>query len=337
MEKVKEGRGTRKEGLVSSNSGPGTLLDLLSKKSTYLFLAATIFVVILPHYSSPYALRLMITMGSGIIAAMCLNVVLGYMGYPSLCQNVFFGVGAYTMALATLRLGVSPWTALILSPLTTFIIGYLAAIPLLKLRSMFFAIGTLALTGVVSAILVNLPKITGADAGLRGIPRLVKGDINFFYLEIALMLIILLLTVLMSRSYWGKILMAIREDEDLAPHLGINTTRYKRLTFAATSALTGVAGAIFFSYQTYISSNYFTIGSSFTALAVAVVGGGGTALGPIFGGLVVVGAPEVFRSMNLWRPSFVGAVLVIVILLSPGGIVGISQNVRGYLRKRGEK
>ena len=64
--------------------------DLLKKKSTYIFLAATIFVVILPHYSSAYALRLMITMASSIIAAMCLNVVLGYMGYPSLCQNVFY-------------------------------------------------------------------------------------------------------------------------------------------------------------------------------------------------------------------------------------------------------
>lgn len=316
-----------------------SMLDLLKKKSTYIFLAAFIFVVILPLYSSSYALRVMITMASGIIVAMCLNVVLGYMGYPSLCQNVFYGVGAYTMALATLRLGVSPWTALVLSPIVTFIIGYLAAIPFLKLRSMFFAICTLAFTGVVSAILFNLPKITGSNAGLRGIPRLVKSDITFFYLEIALILVILVLTVLMSRSFWGKILIAIREDEDLAPHLGINTTRYKRLTFAVTSAATGVAGAIFFSYQTYISSNYFTIGMSFTALAVAVVGGGGTALGPIFGGLVVVGAPELFRGMteemSLWRPSFVGAVLVLVILLSPGGVVGIFQNLVGYLKKRG--
>jgi branched-chain amino acid transport system permease protein len=316
-----------------------SMLDLLKKKSTYIFLAATIFVVVVPHFSSPYVLRLMITMASGIIAAMCLNIVLGYMGYPSLCQNVFFGVGAYTMALATLRLGVSPWTALALSPLVTFVIGYLAAVPFLKLRSMFFAIGTLAFTGVVSAILMNLPNITGANAGLRGIPRLVKSDINFFYLEIALILVILVLTVLMSRSFWGKILIAIREDEDLAPHFGINTTRYKRLTFAVTSAATGMAGAIFFSYQTFISSNYFTIGSSFTALAIAVIGGGGTVLGPIFGGLVVIGAPEVFRGMTegmaLWRPSFVGAVLVLVILLSPGGVVGIFQNLVSYLKKRG--
>ena len=319
----------------------GTMATLLKKTSTYVFLAALIAVLILPHYSSSYVLRLMITMASGIIAAMCLNVVLGYMGYPSLCQNVFYGVGAYTMALATVKLGFSPWTALLLSPFVTFIIGYLAAIPLLKLRSMFFAIGTLAFTGVVSAVLVNLPKITGSNAGLRGIPRLVKSDANFFYLEIALILIMLILTALTARSDWGKVLIAIREDEDLAPHFGINTTRYKRMTFAVTSAITGVAGAIFFSYQTFISSNYFTIGSSFTALAVAVVGGGGTALGPIFGGLVVIGAPEAFRgmseAMSLWRPAFVGAVLVLVILLSPGGIVGIYQSAVDYVKKRGER
>jgi branched-subunit amino acid ABC-type transport system permease component len=147
--------------------------------------------------------------------------------------------------------------------------------------------------------------------------------------------IVLLLMALMSRSFWGKILVAIREDEDLAPHFGINTTRYKRVTFAATSAITGVAGAIFFSYQTYISSNYFTIGASFTPLAAAVIGGGGTALGPVYGGLIVLGAPEVFRSMNMWRPSFVGAVLVVVILLSPGGIVGLYQKIVGYFRRGG--
>jgi branched-chain amino acid transport system permease protein len=310
--------------------------DLLKKKSTYVFLAAAVFVVILPHFSSSdYALRLMITTASTIIAAMCLNIVLGYMGYPSLCQSVFYGVGAYTMAVATVKLGASPWTALILSPIVTFVIGYLAALPFLKLRSMFFAIGTLAFAGVFYAILVNLASITGSNAGLRGIPRLVKGDLGFFYLEIALILIVLILTGLMSRSFWGKILIAIREDEDLAPHFGINTTKYKRLTFAVTSAITGVAGAIFFSYQTYISSNYFTIGASFIPLAAAVIGGGGTALGPIYGGLIVLGAPEIFRSMNLWRPSFVGAVLVVVILLSPDGVVGMYRKLTGYFRIRG--
>lgn len=308
---------------------------LLRKKSTYVFLVVAVFVVILPHFCSGYILRLMITMASTIIAAMCLNIVLGYMGYPSLCQSVFYGVGAYTMAVATVKLGVSPWMALLLSPIVTFIIGYLAAIPFLKLRSMFFAIGTLAFGGVFYAFLVNLTAITGSNAGLRGIPRLVKGDMGFFYLEIALILIVLLLMALMSRSFWGKILVAIREDEDLAPHFGINTTRYKRVTFAATSAITGVAGAIFFSYQTYISSNYFTIGASFTPLAAAVIGGGGTALGPVYGGLIVLGAPEVFRSMNMWRPSFVGAVLVVVILLSPGGIVGLYQKIVGYFRRGG--
>lgn len=311
--------------------------DLFRKKSTYIFLAGVIFVIILPHYSSAYVLRLMITMASTIIVAMCLNVVLGYMGYPSLCQSVFYSVGAYTMAVATVKLGISPWIALLLSPIVTFFIGYLAAIPFLKLRSMFFAIGTLAFGGVFYAVLVNLTAITGSNAGLRGIPRLVKGDLGYFYLEIALILIMLILTGLMSRSFWGKILIAIREDEDLAPHFGINTARYKRLTFAVTSAITGVAGAIFFSYQTYISSNYFTIGASFTPLAAAVIGGGGTALGPIYGGLIVLGAPEVFRGMNLWRPTFVGAVLVIVILLSPGGIVGVYEKIAGYFRKRGEK
>jgi len=320
------------------------ILDLFNKKITYLFIfiAIVILVLMLPlYFTSAYLLRLMVTIGFSIITALCFNLVIGYMGYPSLSQSVFYGVGGYTMALITLRLGVSPWIALILSPLTGFAIGYLVAIPFLKLRSMFFAIGTLAFTMLVNAILINLHTITGAEAGLRGIPRLVKSDTAFFYLQIVLIILILFGTKILVESYWGKILVAIREDEDLAPHFGINTTKYKRLTFALVSAFTGLAGAMFISYQTYISSNYFTIGSSFTILACTVVGGGGSLLGPILGGLVVVGAPELLREvlkgMYIWRPCFVGAILVAVILLFPGGIYGGFQKLAGYLRKWGEK
>jgi branched-chain amino acid transport system permease protein len=320
------------------------ILDLFNKRITYLFIfiAIVILVLMLPlYFSSAYLLRLMVTIGFSVMTALCFNLVIGYMGYPSLSQSVFYGVGGYTMALITLRLGVSPWIALIISPLTGFAIGYLIAIPFLKLRSMFFAIGTLALTGVVNAILINLHPITGAEAGLRGIPRLVKSDTTFFYIQIVIIILILFGIKILVDSYWGRILIAIREDEDLAPHLGINTTKYKRLTFALTSAFTGLAGAIFISYQTYISSNYFTIGSSFSILACTVVGGGGSLLGPILGALVVVGVPELLREvlkgMYIWRPCFVGAVLVAVILLFPGGIYGGFQKLAGYLRKWGEK
>jgi len=267
---------------------------LFNRRVTYLliFIAMVILVSMLPSYfRSGYLLRLMVTIGFSVITAMCFNLVIGYMGYPSLSQSVFYGVGGYTMALITLRLGVSPWLALVLSPLTSFAIGYLVAIPFLKLRSMFFAIGTLAFTGVVNAILVNFHSITGAEAGLRGIPRLFRSDAAFFYFQILLIILILFGSKILVDSYWGKILISIREDEDLAPHFGIDTTKYKRLTFALVSAFTGLAGAIFISYQTYISSNYFTIGSSFSILACTVVGGGGTLLGPILGALIVVGVP----------------------------------------------
>ena len=317
------------------------ILDLFKKKTTYLFIAIVILACMLPlYFKSGYSLRLMVTIGFSIITAMCYNIVIGYMGYPSLSQSVFYGVGGYTMALITLRLGVSPWIALILSPFIAFAVGYLAAIPFLKLRSMFFAIGTLAFTGVVNAVLINAHKITGAEAGLRGIPRLLKSDTAFFYIEIVLIIAILFGTKILVESYWGKILTAIREDEDLAPHLGINTTKYKRLAFALSAAFTGLAGAMFISYQTYISSNYFTIGSSFSILACTVVGGGGSLIGPIIGGLIVVGVPEalrgVLKGLYIWRPSFMGAILVAVILLFPGGIYGGFQKLAGYLRKRGE-
>ena len=286
-----------------------------------------ITVLLLPLVGSPYMIRLMITIGASIITAFGLNIVIGYMGYPSLSQSVFYGVGAYTMALMTLRLGVSPWIALLVSPVTSFIAGYLVAIPFLKLRSLFFAIGTLALAGVFNTVLVNFHEITGAESGLRNIPRLVESETMFFYLLAGLVLALLIGTRLMVNSSWGKVLVAIREDEDLAPHLGIDTKRYKRLTFAVASAVTGLAGAVFISYQTYISSNYFTISSSFSILASTVIGGAGSLLGPVYGGFIVVGIPEVFREMYQWRPSFIGAVLVTVVLLSPDGVNGLLKKI----------
>jgi branched-chain amino acid transport system permease protein len=301
--------------------------ELFRNKTTYVSIIAVIVIMILPTISSSYYLRLLITIGSSIITAYGLNIVIGYMGYPSLSQAVFYGVGAYTMALMTLRLGVSPWIALIISPVTSFIVGYLVAIPFLKLRSLFFAIGTLALTGVVNTVLVNFHSVTGAESGLRDIPRLVESEILFFYLQAGLILLVILGTWFMANSSWGKVLVAIREDEELAPHLGIDTTRYKRVTFAFASALTGLAGAVFISYQTYISSNYFMISSSFSILAATVIGGAGSLLGPVYGGLIVIGVPELFRGMYQWRPSFIGIVLVVVVLLSPGGVNGLIQRL----------
>ncbi len=306
------------------------------KKNIYLFIVIVALACAIPYVASPYLLRLSITIISGISVAMCLNVVLGYMGYPSLCQAVFYGVGGYTMALATLRLGLSPWAALVLSPISAFIIGYLVAIPFLKLRSMFFAIGTMALTGVVNVIIVNFPEITGSDAGLRNIPSLLETETGFFYAEMALLVLLIIAARFVEKSYWGKILVAIRDDENLAPYLGINTAKYKRTTFAVSAAATGVAGAIFMSYQTYINSNYFTVGASFTALAACVIGGAGTLLGPIYGGLVVIGLPETLRAMAQWRPSFIGAVLVAVIILSPGGVSRGLQMLGVLIGKRRE-
>ncbi len=306
---------------------------LLHSKSTYIGICTIAVLLVLPFLSSAYSLRLMITIGASIITAFGLNIVIGYMGYPSLSQSVFYGVGGYTMALMTLRLGVSPWIALAASPVTSFIVGYLVAIPFLKLRSLFFAIGTLALSGVVNTVLVNFHDITGAESGLRNIPRLVESETLFFYLQAGIILAVLLGTRIMVNSSWGKVLVAIREDEDLAPHLGIDTTRYKRLTFAVASALTGLAGAVFISYQTYISSNYFTIASSFSILASTVIGGAGSLLGPVYGGLIVVGIPEIFRGMYQWRPSFVGVVLVAVVLMSPDGVNGLILKIRGILSR----
>ncbi len=309
------------------------LKALLHSKSTYIGICTIAVLLVLPFLSSAYSLRLMITIGASIITAFGLNIVIGYMGYPSLSQSVFYGVGGYTMALMTLRLGVSPWIALAASPVTSFIVGYLVAIPFLKLRSLFFAIGTLALSGVVNTVLVNFHDITGAESGLRNIPRLVESETLFFYLQAGIILAVLLGTRIMVNSSWGKVLVAIREDEDLAPHLGIDTTRYKRLTFAVASALTGLAGAVFISYQTYISSNYFTIASSFSILASTVIGGAGSLLGPVYGGLIVVGIPEIFRGMYQWRPSFVGVVLVAVVLMSPDGVNGLILKIRGILSR----
>ena len=306
---------------------------LLQGKTTYICICTVTALLVLPFLSSAYTLRLMITIGSSIITAFGLNIVIGYMGYPSLSQSVFYGVGGYTMALMTLRLGVSPWIALAVSPVISFIVGYLVAIPFLKLRSLFFAIGTLALAGVVNTVLVNFHNITGAESGLRNIPRLVESETLFFYLQAGIILAVLLGTRIMANSSWGKVLIAIREDEDLVPHLGIATARYKRLTFAVASALTGLAGAVFISYQTYISSNYFTIASSFSILAATVIGGAGSLLGPVYGGLIVVGIPEVFRGMYQWRPSFIGVVLVVVVLMSPDGVNGLILKIRGILRR----
>ena len=309
---------------------------IFHKRSSLAYVVLIVLALALPLLiGGGYFLYLAVYICIWAGLAVSLNLCIGYMGYPSLCHSVFFGVGGYVLALTSLRFGLSPWVGLAISPFVNFGLGYLIGIPFLKVRAMYFAIGTLTLGLISFQLFQNLYDITGGAVGLTQIPSLFPGNsgVLYFYFEIFIILGLVFGIRRLVDSYWGKILVAIRDDEDLAGHLGLDVVKYKRLTFALTSAVTGLFGAIYVSYLGYVTAQYYTPVASFNMLVGAIVGGSGTVLGPLIGTLITVGLPEFLRPLMLWRPLFLGAVFIVVVLFFPQGIIGGIRRARALFNR----
>lgn len=305
---------------------------MFQKKSTGFYLILVSLVFMLPLVISGYLIYTAMYIGIWIMLACGVNLITGYMGYPTISHAVFYGVGAYTSALLTLRMGLPPWLGIIAALILAGIIGFLVGIPLLRLREMHFAIGTLAFGLVAYGLFVNLRDVTGGMAGLSGIPRLFQSDVSYYYLVVILVLLIILFVKKLSESHFGSALIAIREDEELTKHIGFDVKRYKILTFAIAAAIAGLAGAVHIHYLGFITSEYFTFHVSFFLLAAVLIGGAGTLLGPIIGAVIVVGIPELLRPLMEWRPLFLGITLLVIILIIPEGIVG---KIKEIIKRKG--
>jgi branched-chain amino acid transport system permease protein len=306
------------------------------------------------------------------IIAIGLNVVVGQAGLLDLGYVGFYAVGAYTVALLTSpdspwnKVGPdgwfsAPWAWLACVPLAmamTALAGLILGIPTLRLRGDYLAIVTLGFGEIIRLMADNLADVTNGPRGLNEIayPRLGEskrlpegvfsngnssGHANYgtwwFWLGLVLIVVILLLVGNLERSRVGRAWVAIREDEDAAEVLGVNTFRFKLWAFVMGAAIGGLSGALYAGQVQYVAPPTFNIINSMLFLCAVVLGGQGNKLGVIFGAFIIVYLPNRllgvhFLGINLGdlKYLFFGLALVVMMIFRPEGLFPVRQQLLTY-------
>jgi len=284
---------------------------------------------------SSYAITILTLIVIQAIVVCGLNVIVGYAGQISLGHAAFFGIGAYSAALLSTRGELSFWVALPLVLLICALAGLLLGLPSLRLKHDFLAITTIGINFIVQAVFLYVPFFGGA-LGISGIPRIqffgeaLKGA-HFLYLCLACLGVVMAIGWGFTRVFAGLACFALREEEGAATSLGISPVRFKLLAFMLGTVFAGLGGALYAHYMRFVSADDFSFPLSVSFLAMLVLGGMGSLLGPLVGALILGALPELFRPLADFRILFYALMLLLMIRFQPGGILGESSLIRKRL------
>ena len=270
------------------------------------------------------------------ILAIGFNVIFGGAGQLTMFHAAAFGIGSYATLLSMQRLGLSFWLGYLVAAAIIFVISVVVGWICFKfrLREFYFAVVTLAMAELCRLVVLNWTSVTNGTLGLLvldkptvWVPREGVIQINqtmpWYFLALVCLTGVLVFTVLVMRSWIGRNFSAIRLNEDLAQTLGINTFRYKLLAFILSNIIASFAGALFGFYTGYIEPAYLAVTQSLDAIAMVLLGGISTIIGPVVGALLLTSLPHLIEFSAEVRVALYGGILIFVILLMPRGIVGL--------------
>jgi branched-chain amino acid transport system permease protein len=298
-----------------------------------LLLVVLVALLAAPFFLKPYGIYLLTLWVVMTIAAIGLNLTLGYAGQISLAQGAFVGIGAYTGALLTTQ-GWPLWCAFVIATLLSLAIGWLLGYPALRVQHHYLAFVTLSFATLVFLMLRNEEWLTKGVYGIPGIPRptllgwSAKGPVGFYFFCLAILALVSAATWWLVRSPWGRAFTALRENAMRADSLGVDTRRYTLMAFAFGSALGGVAGVLYAPLVQFIEPTAFNLNLSLNLLLMVMVGGSGYFLGPFLGAAVSVLLPEWLRfgSEGLYLIFYAIAVMMLM-AFCPSGLLGLAERV----------
>jgi branched-chain amino acid transport system permease protein len=296
------------------------------------FIVIAIILLVLPQIVGRRSAEILGTIGLYVLLGLGLNIVVGFAGLLDLGYVAFFAVGAYATAMLTspaspaVNPELSFWAALPIVILIVAIIGLFIGAPVLRLRGDYLAIVTLGFGEIAREIFKSswAQPVTGGAQGIQSIPPPLpfERDPQIIYYPILFFCIVAgLAAASLAASRIGRAWNAMREDESVAEATGVNTTYYKLLAFALGAAFGGLSGAFFAAKIGVIYADSFNILVSINALALIILGGMGNLWGVVLGAFVLVGLPEFLREFTEYRLLIYGAVLVVMMLVRPEGLL----------------
>jgi branched-chain amino acid transport system permease protein len=332
--------------------------ELTIFETDYGRISMCIFLLLLffatPFLVSSYMLYVINTIGIAAIAAIGLNILVGYTGQISLGHGAFFGVGAYAAAVLATRFGVGFYLAIPAAGVVTALVGMIFGIPSGRLKGLYLTIATLAGQFIIEYVLVHWDSVTQGTMGITlPSPRIlhweVVGDRPFFFMIFVSLVAMTWFAVNIMRSKYGRAFIAIRDNDRAAEGMGIPIFKYKLLSFAISSFYAGFAGALWAYYMVSVTAEPFNLGLSVEYIAMVIIGGMGNIPGAIFGATFITLLNELLRYitgllMNLGfitssglnmaplREFVFGLAIVLFILFEPRGIAELWRIVRSSFR-----
>mgnify|MGYP000545431838 CR=1 FL=1 len=299
----------------------------------YLALAATMgLALFLPHVLSIYHLYVGNILMMYAVLALGLSVLIGWCGQFAFAHIAFFGIGAYGTSLLDISLGLPFVIGMPVAALFAGALGLLIGFPSTRLRSVYLALATFAFAECAQWAFRTWDGVTGGADGLRLPPAEIFGisvtnDATAFPITAAIMLIMILATISLTRSRLGRSFTAIRDSEHVAAACGIPVNRTKVIAFAVSAVYAGVAGGMFSLLQNFFTPDSFGVNQLVIVLTMCVVGGAGSIVGVILGVLLMGLLPEVLRAfpanLLVWQEFLYGFILVLSVMFMPAGIWGL--------------
>ena len=277
------------------------------------------------------------------ILAVTLNFVLGYAGIFSMAHAVFFGIGAYTATLVAMKLGGGFLLSTAAGMALSALISLALALPALRVRGEYFVAASLGLQMLALTVFSEWKGVTGGIGGIGNIPPArfpgfeISSPAQYLVLSLVCLALVMLVVALLVRSSFGRSLKAIRDDETAAYAFGKNVAVIKTIAVAVSSALAAVAGSLYAFYLSFVNVESFTLDTSVYLMAMVIIGGTATLVGPVVGTVLILLLPAALSSLPGLPQTEVGSIqqivyglaMVLLMIFRPGGLWGFRDQPKG--------
>lgn len=316
-------------------------LKKLAKPALYLLLLG--LACALPWVGLKlYQIRVLTLAMAWAIAAVSLNLILGYTGQASLAHGAFLGIGAYAFGILTERVGLNFWPSLLIAGLTTAVLGFLVGLPSLRTKGPYFAIVTLCFNVIVFKVFESWTWLSGGIQGQKvPCPGFLSQRWARYYFVLAALVLVLVVVRFIVKSLLGVTFMSIRSNENLAEAVGINSFRYKLLSFTVSCFIVGLAGALLAIENGHLDFTVTNYAYSFNLLVYVLIGGVATLSGPVLGAVGLYYFLDYMgKTLGEYRYALFGFILIVSIIYFPLGVAGgftrLWEWIKGRRRARPE-
>jgi branched-chain amino acid transport system permease protein len=297
---------------------------LNNKQKNLLYGAGLVAFAVLPWTLGVYNQHVLIVCLFYTMMAASWNLIAGYTGQISFGHAAFAGIGAYASGILAAKAGLNPWVGVAVGTATAAFFGLLVGLLCLRMGGIYLSLTTLGFSEILHIIINNEYEITRGTMGLQ-VPGLTASysKLSYFYIFLVGAVITLTVVYKLVHSNVGLNFRAVQNDEQAASALGVNVVRTRLLAFTVSSALAGMAGALYGHYMMLITPHIPSLDQQFLVLSMTVIGGLGSFVGPVIGAFCLEILSEYIRAWGEYHVLVFGLVALVVARFAPKGLVGI--------------